>query len=150
LHAGIGYVTPEDEHLGRGGMIRKQRAEGLRAARAARLAPLAPSATRQLNRPTPPVAGSFQAGMVRRLRSTSIPTARPRIACRAAIRVVSRAAADVENVGRPRRCQRPRTGCSLAGAGACLVSLTLGRRPRSCRSSRYGRCTRTGWCARGR
>jgi putative transposase len=37
LHAGIGYVTPEDEHLGRGGMIRKQRAEGLRAARAARL-----------------------------------------------------------------------------------------------------------------
>jgi transposase InsO family protein len=38
LHAGIGYVTPEDEHLGRGGMIRKQRAEGLRAARAARLA----------------------------------------------------------------------------------------------------------------
>lgn len=38
LHAGIGYVTPEDEHLGRGGMIRKQRAEGLAAARAARLA----------------------------------------------------------------------------------------------------------------
>ena len=38
LHAGIGYVTPEDEHLGRGGMIRKQRAQGLRAARAARLA----------------------------------------------------------------------------------------------------------------
>lgn len=38
LHAGIGYVTPEDEHLGRGAMIRKQRAEGLRAARAARLA----------------------------------------------------------------------------------------------------------------
>jgi putative transposase len=38
LHAGIGYVTPDDEHHGRGGMIRKQRAEGLRAARAARLA----------------------------------------------------------------------------------------------------------------
>ncbi len=38
LHAGIGYVTPEDEHLGRGGMIRKQRLEGLAAARAARLA----------------------------------------------------------------------------------------------------------------
>lgn len=38
LHAGIGYVTPQDEHLGRGGMIRKQRAEGLTAARAARLA----------------------------------------------------------------------------------------------------------------
>jgi transposase InsO family protein len=37
LHAGIGYVTSEDEHLGRGGMIRK-RAEGLAAARAARLA----------------------------------------------------------------------------------------------------------------
>lgn len=38
LHAGIGYVTPQDEHLGRGAMLRKQRAEGLRAARAARLA----------------------------------------------------------------------------------------------------------------
>jgi len=38
LHAGIGYVTPDDEHHGRGAILRKQRAEGLRAARAARLA----------------------------------------------------------------------------------------------------------------
>jgi len=37
LHAGIGYVTPDDEHHGRGAILRKQRAEGLRAARAARL-----------------------------------------------------------------------------------------------------------------
>lgn len=38
LHAGIGYVTPDDEHHGRGAILRKQRAEGLRVARAARLA----------------------------------------------------------------------------------------------------------------
>lgn len=38
LHVGIGYVTPEGEHHGRGGMIRKKRAEGMRAARAACLA----------------------------------------------------------------------------------------------------------------
>ena len=38
LHAGIGYVTPDDEHHGRGAILRKQRAEALRAARAARLA----------------------------------------------------------------------------------------------------------------
>jgi putative transposase len=37
LHAGIGYVTPDDEHQGRGDQIRKQRQEGLRAARAARI-----------------------------------------------------------------------------------------------------------------
>lgn len=38
LHAGIGYVTPDDEHEQRGEAIRKQRREGLRAARAARIA----------------------------------------------------------------------------------------------------------------
>lgn len=38
LHAGIGYVTPEDEHEQRGEQIRKQRREGLQAARAARIA----------------------------------------------------------------------------------------------------------------
>lgn len=37
LHAGIGYVTPDDEHEGRGEAIRKTRREGLRAARAARI-----------------------------------------------------------------------------------------------------------------
>jgi transposase InsO family protein len=38
LHAGIGYVTPDDEHEGRGEQIRKQRQEGLRAAHAVRIA----------------------------------------------------------------------------------------------------------------
>jgi len=38
LHAGIGYVTPDDEHERRGPQIRKARREGLRAARAARIA----------------------------------------------------------------------------------------------------------------
>lgn len=38
LHAGIGYVTPDDEHEGRGEQIRKKRREGLEAARAARIA----------------------------------------------------------------------------------------------------------------
>jgi transposase InsO family protein len=38
LHAGIGYVTPDDEHEGRGERIRKLRQEGLRAAHAARIA----------------------------------------------------------------------------------------------------------------
>lgn len=37
LHAGIGYVTPDDEHEQRGEQLRKQRREGLRAARAARI-----------------------------------------------------------------------------------------------------------------
>jgi hypothetical protein len=36
LHAGIGYVTPDDEHAGRGEQIRQARRDGL--ARAARLA----------------------------------------------------------------------------------------------------------------
>jgi transposase InsO family protein len=38
LHAGIGYVTPDDEHEQRGEAIRKTRREGLQAARAARIA----------------------------------------------------------------------------------------------------------------
>lgn len=38
LHAGIGYVTPDDEHEGRGAQIRKKRREGMRAARRARIA----------------------------------------------------------------------------------------------------------------
>lgn len=38
LHAGIGYVTPSDEHAGRGEQIRQGRRNGLRRARAARIA----------------------------------------------------------------------------------------------------------------
>ena len=38
LHAGIGYVTPDDEHEGRGKEIRKARQAGLEAARQRRLA----------------------------------------------------------------------------------------------------------------
>jgi putative transposase len=37
LHAGIGYVTPDDEHHGRADSIRQARRDGLTAARAARL-----------------------------------------------------------------------------------------------------------------
>ncbi len=38
LHAGIGYVTPDDEHEGRGPAIRKARQAGLEQARLKRLA----------------------------------------------------------------------------------------------------------------
>jgi putative transposase len=38
LHAGIGYVTPDDEHHGRGDAIRQARRNGLAAARQARIA----------------------------------------------------------------------------------------------------------------
>jgi putative transposase len=38
LHAGIGYVTPDDEHRGRGPRIRAARRRGLRHARWARIA----------------------------------------------------------------------------------------------------------------
>lgn len=38
LHEGIGYVTPDDEHHGRGEAIRKARRDGLAAARATRIA----------------------------------------------------------------------------------------------------------------
>jgi putative transposase len=37
LHASIGYVTPDDEHEGRGDAIRQQRRDGLAAARQARI-----------------------------------------------------------------------------------------------------------------
>ncbi|MGZ6569412.1 MAG: integrase core domain-containing protein, partial [Solirubrobacteraceae bacterium] len=37
LHAAIGYVTPEDEHHGRGPAIRRARAAGMRRARAQRI-----------------------------------------------------------------------------------------------------------------
>ena len=37
LHAGIGYVTPDDEHTGRGDAIRQARTEGLRRAHQQRL-----------------------------------------------------------------------------------------------------------------
>ncbi|MDP9443185.1 MAG: hypothetical protein M3P83_02050 [Actinomycetota bacterium] len=38
LHAGIGYVTPDDEHHGRGEAIRQARRDGLTRARQARIA----------------------------------------------------------------------------------------------------------------
>ena len=38
LHAAIGYVTPDDEHDGRGDAIRRARRDGLLAARLARIA----------------------------------------------------------------------------------------------------------------
>jgi transposase InsO family protein len=38
LHASIGYVTPDDEHHGRGPQIRRARAAGMRRARANRIA----------------------------------------------------------------------------------------------------------------
>jgi transposase InsO family protein len=37
LHAGIGYVTPADEHNGRGPAIRRARATGLKQARQQRI-----------------------------------------------------------------------------------------------------------------
>jgi len=37
LHAAIGYVTPDDEHHGRGPSIRRARAAGMRRARAERI-----------------------------------------------------------------------------------------------------------------
>jgi len=38
LHAGIGYVTPNDEHEGRGPQVRQARRAGLERAREQRLA----------------------------------------------------------------------------------------------------------------
>jgi hypothetical protein len=38
LHAGIGYLTPDDEHSGRGAQIRKARRQGLKWARRRRIA----------------------------------------------------------------------------------------------------------------
>ena len=52
LHEGIGYVTPDDEHHGRGEAIRKARRDGLAAARANRIA------TRRENPHTQPTTPS--------------------------------------------------------------------------------------------
>ncbi len=52
LHAGIGYVTPEDEHEGRGPRIRAARKHGLRQARSARIAYHRPERTKA-NRRSP-------------------------------------------------------------------------------------------------
>ena len=49
LHAGIGYVTPDDEHQGRGPAIRKAREAGLEQARLRRL-----TYHRHQRHPTPP------------------------------------------------------------------------------------------------
>jgi putative transposase len=49
LHAGIGYVTPNDEHEGRGPAIRKARQAGLEQARLRRLA-----CHREHRQPEPP------------------------------------------------------------------------------------------------
>jgi hypothetical protein len=38
LHSGIGYVTPNDEHIGRGQEIRQARRDGLAKAATERLA----------------------------------------------------------------------------------------------------------------
>ncbi len=49
LHAGIGYVTPDDEHEGRGPAIRKAREAGLESAPLRRLA--YHRSTRETNKP---------------------------------------------------------------------------------------------------
>jgi putative transposase len=56
LHAGIGYVTPDDEHEGRGPAIRKARRAGLYRARRARIAYHLLQRT-QRQPPEPPDAG---------------------------------------------------------------------------------------------
>lgn len=53
LHAGIGYVTPDDEHEGRGEAIRKAREAGLEQARLKRLARHRAD-REQSNQPGPP------------------------------------------------------------------------------------------------
>ena len=52
LHAAVGYVTPDDEHAGRGEAIRQARREGLARADHDRRA-----ARRSTNRPEPQDAG---------------------------------------------------------------------------------------------
>ena len=52
LHQGVGYVTPDDEHEGRGEAIRKAREAGLEQARIRRLA------SRQADRDTTNSKGS--------------------------------------------------------------------------------------------
>jgi putative transposase len=56
LHAGIGYVTPDDEHEGRGPKIRQARLRGLHRARARRIAYHQRQRT-QRQPPQPPDAG---------------------------------------------------------------------------------------------
>jgi transposase InsO family protein len=56
LHAGVGYVTPNDEHEGRGETIRKQRQAGLEQARLRRLA------RHRQHRQTPPTRNPDDAG----------------------------------------------------------------------------------------
>ena len=51
LHEGIGYVTPDDEHHGRGDAIRQARRDGLAAARSTRIAT---RRTMRHNQPEPP------------------------------------------------------------------------------------------------
>lgn len=57
LHEGIGYVTPADEHHGRGPAIRKAREEGLKRARATRIA------TRRQNRQNQDIEPSTSEGI---------------------------------------------------------------------------------------
>jgi putative transposase len=57
LHAGVGYLTPDDEHYGRGEGIRQARRDGLTAAPEAR--PSRP--TKPARRPRPPAPGSTPA-----------------------------------------------------------------------------------------
>lgn len=52
LHEGIGYVTPEDEHTGRGPAIRKARQEGLQRARETRIATRRQTRQNQTNKPS--------------------------------------------------------------------------------------------------
>jgi putative transposase len=56
LHAGIGYVTPDDEHEGRGQAIRKAREAGLEEARLRRLA------YHRSRRSSPPTRGPGDVG----------------------------------------------------------------------------------------
>jgi len=51
LHAGIGYVTPDDEHEGCGPAIRKARQAGLEQARLRRIAYHRANANPQPDRP---------------------------------------------------------------------------------------------------
>jgi hypothetical protein len=55
FHQGIGYVTPQDEHTGRGAAIRAARKTGLAAAQEARVATR--RQLRQITHEPPPVAG---------------------------------------------------------------------------------------------
>ena len=67
LHAAIGYVTPDDEHEGRGDAIRQQRRDGLQAARLNRIAYRPAVGTQPLRRTSdraPALAGYFSQRLV--------------------------------------------------------------------------------------